>query len=209
MKYELIKSVEELRNIYDTPSTLALKKQLSELDKYSIEFLQLSPFAIISTANEVGLLDCSPRGDYPGFIKCLDNKTIAIPDRPGNNRLDNLANLVVNPNIGILVLIPGFKDCLRINGEAGITTDAQLLATFEYNAKLPKSVILVSIKEIYFHCTKAITRSKLWEESARIDRSIMPSLGRILMGQLDQNKTEAEISEIEKIIEDRVKTTLY
>lgn len=209
MEFEVIKSMETLRELYDAPMELVLKKQKSELDKYSTKFLSLSAFSVLSTSSVKGNMDCSPRGDYPGFIQVLDDCTIAIPDRPGNNRLDSLSNIIENPNVGVLVLIPGFNECLRINGTAKIVTNLDLLERFEYQGKLPKSVIVVSIYEIYFHCAKAITRSKLWKEESRIKRDIMPSLGKILMGQIDPLKTEKEIKKVEELIENRVKNTLY
>lgn len=209
MEFEEIKSVEELRKLYDAPMELVIKKQKSKLDEYSTEFLSLSAFSILATSNSNGHLDCSPRGDYPGFIQVLDDDTIALPDRPGNNRLDSLCNIVENPNVGILALIPGFKECLRINGIAKVTNNGDLLARFEYQGKLPKSAIVVSIKEIYFHCAKAITRAKLWEVESLVSRSIMPSLGKILMAQIDPEKSKGEVKKVEDLIESRVKTTLY
>ncbi len=204
-----IKSVKQLRELYSSPTELVIKKQKSSLDQYSTQFIELSAFSILSTANSTGQLDCSPRGDYPGFIQILDNNTIALPDRPGNNRLDSLCNIVENPNVGILALIPGFKECLRINGEAKIVTDYNLISRFEYQGKLPKTVIVVSIKEVFFHCAKAITRSKLWEVESQVSRDIMPSLGKILMSQVEPTKSEEEVKQVEELIEHRAKTTLY
>ena len=159
MEFEMIESMNALRSLYEAPMDLVLKKQKSKLDKYSIQFLKLSPFSVLSTSSAKGKMDCSPRGDYPGFVGVLDDHTIAIPDRPGNNRLDSLSNIIENPNVGVLALIPGFSECLRINGTAKIVTNIDLLERFEYQGKLPKTVIVISISEIYFHCAKAITRS--------------------------------------------------
>ncbi len=209
MEFEKIKSVEELRELYDAPMELVIKKQKSKLDEYSTKYLSLSAFSILATSNSSGNLDCSPRGDYPGFIQVLDDDTIALPDRPGNNRLDSLCNIVENPNVGILALIPGFKECLRINGIAKVTNNDDLLARFECQGKLPKSAIVVSIKEIYFHCAKAITRAKLWEVESLVSRSVMPSLGKILMAQIDPERSQGEVKKVEDLIENRVKTTLY
>ena len=209
MKLEEIKSIESLRQLYDAPMALATNKQRNTLDKFSSKFLELSAFSIIATSDINGNMDCSPRGDYPGFIQKLDDKTIAIPNRPGNNRLDNLCNIIANPNIGVLVLVPGFKECLRINGSAKIAVNADLLNQFKYKNKLPISVIVISINEIYFHCAKAITRSKLWEMESQVERSIMPSLGKILMVQIDPSSTQEEVKKVEELIETRVKTTLY
>ncbi len=209
MEFDTISTLEQLREIYDQPMGLSVKKEKSELDALSEQFLQLSPFSILSTSGSSGTHDCSPRGDYPGFIKTLDSNTIAIPDRPGNNRLDCISNIVENPEVGLLVLVPGFRECLRINGTAKITVNHELLKQFEYKGKRPKSIIVVTVKEIYFHCAKSITRSKLWDVEALVDRGVMPSLGRIISQQLEENKTEAELQKLEKYIEDRVKMTLY
>jgi len=209
MEYEEITTSSQLRELYDMPMELVVKKQKDELDDFTQQYLSLSPFAVISSVGSNGLLDCSPRGETPGFIKSIDKKTIAIPDRPGNNRLDSLSNIIENPSIGIIVLIPGFKECLRVNGDAKIVTNIEILEKFEHNGKLPKSAIIVTIKEIYFHCAKAITRSKLWDIESQIDRQVMPTLGRMLMQQIDPSKTDDEIRELEELIEKRVKTTLY
>lgn len=204
MKYDVIKTTEELRELYKPPMDLVIKKQKTQLDKYSIQFLGLSPFLILSTSNDKGYMDCSPRGDYAGFVEVLDDFTIAIPERPGNNRLDTLNNIIKNPNVGLLVLVPGFNECLRINGSAQIATNNELLERFEYRGKIPKSVIVVSILEIYFHCGKAITRSNLWKGEFNIDRGIMPSLGRILMNQIDSSKTNDEIKAVEELDHQKV-----
>jgi PPOX class probable FMN-dependent enzyme len=209
MEIEIIKTKEELRKLYKPVMGLGLKKQMNKLDKHSIQFLNLSPFLILSTSNNYGHMDCSPRGDYPGFVGVLDDYTIVIPDRPGNNRLDTLSNIIEKPNVGVLLLVPGFDECLRINGSAIIATNIELLQRFEYRGRLPKSVIVISIKELYFHCAKAITRANLWEDEFNVDRNIMPSFGRILMNQIDSSTTDEEIKEVENIIENRVKTTLY
>ncbi len=209
MKYKTIQTLDQLRELYPAPMELAIKKQQSKLDKYSIKFLSLSAFSILSTANTRGHLDCSPRGDYPGFIEALDEHTIAIPDRPGNNRLDSLSNIVTNPEIGLLILVPGFAECLRINGSATVVTDAEILERFRYRDKLPVSVIIVEIRETYFHCAKAIIRSKLWQADAQVDRSAMPGMGEIIMTQIDPSKNKDEIKIIDKLIEEANQSTLY
>jgi PPOX class probable FMN-dependent enzyme len=209
MEFELIDSLDKRSELYDAPMELAVKKQRYELDKYAIQFLRLSAFATISTSSADGAMDCSPRGDYPGFIQVLDEKTVAMPDRPGNNRLDSLSNIVENPAIGMLVMVPGFNECLRINGSAKIVTNGDILALFEYKGKLPRSVIVVEINEIYFHCAKAITRSGLWKSESQVDRKVMPSLGKILMEQVDPSKSQKEIEQVEKLIADNEKNSLY
>lgn len=209
MEYDGITSVEKLRDLYGEPMGLAVKKEMSNLDRYSLHFLEMSAFSILATSDASGQLDCSPRGDYPGFIQHLDDFTIALPDRPGNNRLDSLCNIVENPNVGILALIPGFKECLRINGTAKIVTNSDLLSRFEYKGKLPKSVIVVSIKAVYFHCAKAITRAQLWEPESWFDRDNMPGFGQILMSQIDPSTSAADVQKVEELIENRLQNTLY
>lgn len=209
MKLEQVETINSLRELYDSPMDLVIKKVKSSLDKYTTQYLELSAFSVLSTSSADGCMDCSPRGDYPGFIQAFDENTIAIPDRPGNNRLDSLKNIIENPNIGILVLIPGFSECLRINGKAKIVINHEILERFKYKEKIPKSVILVSIKEIYFHCSKAITRSKLWKPESQVNRNVMPGFGKILMNQIDPSKSDEEIEKVEKLIKNRVKTTLY
>lgn len=209
MKNDEISSVEALRQLYDSPMKLAVKKQKCELDRYSRQFLELSAFSILATSDSNGNMDCSPRGDYPGFIQILDDEIIAIPDRPGNNRLDSLNNIIENSNVGLLLLVPGFKECLRINGKAVISINDDLIRRAEYKGKLPKSIIVISIREIYFHCAKAITRAKLWESEFHVDRSVMPRLGKILMEQVNPSSSEEDIKKVEDLIEERAKTTLY
>jgi hypothetical protein len=209
MSIDSIVSLEQLREIYAAPMELVTKKQLTKLDSFSKKFLALSPFAVLSTSGLSGFHDSSPRGDGPGFMLPIDDVTLAIPDRPGNNRLDTLSNIVENPNIGILCLVPGFSECLRINGSAKISINPELLARFEHNGKLPASVILVSIAEVYFHCAKAIVRAQLWENEAKVSREELPSLGRILMAQISPEKSESDIQKIEDLVEDRLKNTLY
>lgn len=209
MQFEEITSKDQLRDLYGSPMELAVNKQMTSLDEHCKKFLSLSPFAIVSTVGNDGLVDASPRGETPGFIKVLNDQTLVLPDRPGNNRLDSLMNLLEQPGIGLLLLVPGFKDCLRINGNAKVVTNSDLLEQFSHHGKLPKSAIVVSIKEVYFHCAKAITRAKLWDPNAQVDRKEMPSLGAILMSQIAPEKTQEEIKKVEDLIEDRVKTTLY
>lgn len=209
MSFRPITSQDELRSIYDAPAALAVNKQKAELDVYSERFLQLCPFIVLSTSSKNGRFDCSPRGDHHGFVAALDKHTIAIPDRPGNNRLDSLSNIIDHPAVGILALVPGFNECLRINGSALVTADDALRAMFIHQNKMPKAVIVVTIQEIYFHCAKAINRSRLWDNETKADRSLLPSLGRILMNQIDPAQPEQDIAAVEQLIETRARTTLY
>lgn len=179
-----IETVEQLRKIYKPSSGRAAVKVLYKLEKYSCQFISLSPFLVISSMGADGLSDISPRGEGPGFVEILDNTTVAIPDRPGNNRLDTFTNILSNPAVGLMFLIPGVDEVLRLQGDAEIRDDENLKMKFEVNGKRPSAVIVVKAKEIYLHCAKAIMRAELWEENAKIDRSIMPSMGQMMKEQI-------------------------
>ena len=194
-----------LREIYAEPSELARKKQLDRLDKHCRDFIALSPFLTLGTSTAHGA-DVSPRGDPPGFVQVLDDNTILIPDRPGNNRLDTLGNLMVNPAVGILFLIPGVEETLRVNGTARVTTDPTLLAACVVNGKTPKSALKVEVREAYLHCAKALKRSRLWSDDYKIERKRLPSLGRIITEQVETGMTAEQA---EQRIEESYKKTLY
>jgi hypothetical protein len=179
-----ITSVEALRAIYPSPSERALKKQLDKLDRHCRSFIGLSPFVVISSVGADGLADASPRGDRPGFVQILDDHTIAVPDWPGNNRLDTLSNIIVRPSVGLLFLVPGVDETLRVNGEAELRDDEDLRSLFERSGKLPRLVILVHVKEAYLHCAKALMRSRLWDPTSRIERSLLPTMNEMLQDQI-------------------------
>lgn len=173
----------ELRALYGTPSGLSVVKELDHVDPYCRRFIELSPFLCLGTSSPDGKQDVSPRGDMPGFVQVLDARTLAIPDRPGNNRLDSLGNLTAHPEVGLLFLVPGFDETLRINGVASLSTDPALLASMAVNGKAPKAAIKVAVREVYFHCGKAIKRSKLWDPATQVKRSELPSLARMILDQ--------------------------
>jgi uncharacterized protein len=179
-----IETDEQLRKIYKHATGRATQKVIYELEKYSRQFIELSPFLIISSMGTDGVADISPRGEKPGFVQILDDTTVAIPDRPGNNRMDTFTNIMSNPAVGLIFLIPGMNEVLRLQGDAELRDDEDLRAKFEVNGKLPAAVIVVKLKQVYLHCAKAIMRSELWEESNKIDRSIMPSMGQMLKEQI-------------------------
>ena len=179
-----ITSRDDLRRVYKPASENSLRKELKALDGHCVSFIGRSPFVLIGTSDGKGHADVTPKGDRPGFVAVLDSRTIAIPDRPGNNRLDTLENLLVEPSIGLLFLIPGMDETLRINGRARITADDGLRARFEVDGKLPQAVILVDVEAAYMHCAKAFMRSQLWHPETWPDRASLPTLGRILKDQL-------------------------
>lgn len=181
---KFITSREELRSVYKPVSENAVRKELPALDQHAVSFIQRSPFVLIGTSDGKGHSDVTPKGDRPGFVAVLDNRSIAIPDRPGNNRLDTLENLLVAPAVGLLFLIPGMDETLRVNGTARITVDDAVRAGFEVDGKLPQSVIVVTVEAAYMHCAKAFMRSQLWQPASWPDRKSMPTLGQILRDQL-------------------------
>ena len=205
----MIGNEEELRAKFGEVSHLASAKSRPALDKYSRQFIGLSPFLVISTADANGRADLSPRGDPPGFVAVIDDRTILIPDRPGNNRLDTMANIVANPNVGLLFFVPGFEDTLRLNGRARITDDAALLAACTVNGKQPVVGILVSVEEVFLHCAKALKRSKLWGEDYRQDRAQMPSIARIILEQTCTPVAEPEAARIDAEVEEEYRSALY
>ena len=205
-----IASEHDLRARFGDVHPLAIAKTRPGLDVYSRQFIAMSPFLVISTADGAGKADLSPRGDPPGFVHVVDDHTILIPDRPGNNRLDTMANIVANPNVGCLFFIPGFEDTLRLNGKARITGDAAMLRHCAVNGKTPKVGILIAVEEVFLHCAKALKRSKLWQPDYRQDRAQLPSIARIIMAQTcETGVDEAEAAEADKDVEGDYKTGLY
>ena len=206
----MIEAETQLRDVFGNAEGLAVQKARPALDKYSRQFMSLSPFLVISTANAQGKADVSPRGDPPGFVHAIDDKTILIPDRPGNNRLDTMVNIVENPNVACLFFIPGFEDTLRVAGKARITTDAALLAHCTVQGKAPKAGIVVAIDEVFLHCAKALKRSKLWHDDYRQDRGQMPSLARIILDQTsDSGVDEALAVKKDQDVEEAYRKDLY
>jgi uncharacterized protein len=179
-----ISSVEALRTLYREPGEKSLRKQLDRLDHHCRRFVALSPFVVIASTDADGRVDASPRGGDPGFAKVLDDRTVLIPDSPGNNRLDSLQNLLSRPGLGLLFMIPGVDETLRINGRASLRTDDALLALCTNERRRPPLVIAVEVKEAYLHCAKALMRSKLWDAGAKQERSVLPSMGQMLKDQI-------------------------
>ena len=174
----------DLRTVYKQPGGGAVGKDIAQIDAHFAHFISLSPFLCIGTAGENGLCDVSPRGGEPGFVHVIDARTLAMPDRPGNNRLDSLGNITRNPGVGLLFFVPGFEDTLRVNGVAHVTTEPELMARFTTDGKPPRSVVLIDIKEAYLHCVKAIKRAGLWTQQAQADRATFPTAGQVYRDQL-------------------------
>jgi PPOX class probable FMN-dependent enzyme len=203
----LVKSINELTEIIGLPSELVLKKQLSELDGHMQTFIAESPFVLIGTYGQAGSCDVSPRGDAPGLVKILDSKTLVIPDRRGNKRADSLRNIVETGRIGLLFLIPGVGETLRVNGKACLVRDDDVLTSLAIDGKQPVLGIAVEVEEAYLQCAKAILRSKLWEASNAEHKTQLPCLAQMLV---DQTKMEGvTVESLNEAIEDSYATKLY
>ena len=178
-----VSSREELRELYGQPTELVIRKQLPSLDLHARAFIARSPLALLGTSDLDGRCDVSPKGDGPGFALVLDEKTVVIPDRRGNRRIDSLQNIVDNPHVGLLFLIPGVDETLRVNGSAVIVRDADLLERLAVEGSRPNVAVVVTIEETFFHCPKAFLRGHIWHPESFISRKELPSLSRMILDQ--------------------------
>jgi PPOX class probable FMN-dependent enzyme len=201
----LITTVEQLEALYGPKNPASVVKEIDRLNPSYRKLIEAAPFVAIATGAPDGL-DCSPKGDAPGFVRILDDKTLAIPDRPGNNRIDGFRNILQDPRIALLFLIPGVGETFRVNGRASISIDPELMQSFAVNGKLPRSVLIVHIETAFFHCSKAVVRAKLWDEKAKIDRKSLPSTGTIV-AELSQGTLGGETYDREA--PERIKAQLY
>ncbi|WP_119165807.1 pyridoxamine 5'-phosphate oxidase family protein [Algihabitans albus] len=195
---DAIGSLEALRDRYGAAKATTELKRLARLDEHCRAFIAASPFVVLGTSDAEGNQDVSPRGDPPGFVRVLDETRLLLPDRPGNKLIDSLSNVLANPKVGLLFMVPGMNETLRVNGRAQIVTDPALLEPLAVEGRLPPSALLIEVEEAYLHCAKAFIRSKLWDPDRQIDRKSFPSLGRMIADQiagLDAEKTEAGIQE--------------
>ena len=204
---DIITEEAELREIFGWPSERALNKQIDRLDRHCRAIIEKSPFLLLGTSDASGRCDVSPKGDYPGFVRVLDDRTIAIPELPGNNRLDTLINMLNNPHVGLIFLIPGMNETLRINGKVRLVRDATLLESMAYQGKLPKLAIVIDVQEVFTHCPKAFLRSKLWSEENKIDRSELPSFAEILKDHT--GLVECDVEALQQELDLRAATTLH
>ncbi|PCJ71871.1 MAG: flavin-nucleotide-binding protein [Rhodobiaceae bacterium] len=175
---DTISTVEELEALYGAPVPRSLTKELDHLSSHYRAFVEAAPFVVIASSGPEGL-DCTPRGDPAGFVRVHDQHTVMLPDRRGNNRLDTLHNIVRDPRVSLLFLIPGVGETLRINGHAKIVTDPDLCASFAMQGKNPVSVLVISIDRVYFQCQKALARSNLWSIDAQVPRETLPTAGQM------------------------------
>ncbi len=173
-----VNSIDALERLYGAPVPAALTKEIDYISDHYQQFIEAAPFVVMATVGPDGL-DCSPRGDPPGFVRFADRKTVMLPDRRGNNRLDSLRNLINDPRISLLFLIPGVGETMRINGTAALVTDRPLLESFTMQGKVPATVIVVTVERIYYQCPKALVRSRLWAQETQIPRSALPTSGQM------------------------------
>ncbi|CAD5279356.1 MULTISPECIES: MSMEG_1061 family FMN-dependent PPOX-type flavoprotein [unclassified Imperialibacter] len=203
---KMITAEKQLRDLMGYPSEIVTRKTIDHIDEHCKSFIEKSPFITIATSDLKGNLDVSPKGDPAGFVKILSDKVLAIPDRPGNHKADTLTNIIQNPNIGLIFLIPGIKETLRVNGEAKIVTDEKVLELLSCQGKKPGFAIIVTVKEAFIHCAKCIIRSNLWTTvDERQERSIA-TLGKALV---DHGKLDISSEELDEMIKDDEKTNLY
>ena len=201
----LITTLEQLQSLYGEKMGASVIKEIDHINDAYRTLIEAAPFVAVATSGPEGL-DCSPKGDAAGFVRILDNKTLAIPDRPGNNRIDGFRNIVRDPRIALLFLIPGVGETLRINGRAAISIDPELCASFALHGKTPRCVLVVTVERAFYQCTKAIIRSKLWDPATKVERASLPTPGSILaeitggkMGGAEHDRTAPE----------RIKQTIY
>jgi PPOX class probable FMN-dependent enzyme len=200
-----IETIEQLEAIYGQPGEAATIKVAQRITPSYRALIEHSPFAILATCGEEGL-DCSPRGDLPGFVRVHDDLTLIIPDRRGNNRIDSLRNLIRDPRAAILFLIPGSGTTLRVNGRALVSADPELLASFGVEGKTPRTVIVMSVEEIYFQCARAIIRSHLWDPGRHVDLKTLPTPGEILA---EMSKSRVGGEEYDKAWLERARQTMW
>lgn len=196
----------QLREITGEPNPRVLKKQLSVLDSHCLAFIANSPFMLISSGDAAGRMDISPRGDPPGFVLALDEQTLAIPDRPGNRRSDTFRNVLQNPNVGTLFLIPGRQDTLRVNGSARIVKDQWLRERMAVNGKVPEIALVVTVREAFLHCPKSIIRSQLWDADAWPALDALPTFAQAM---IEQAGFEKSVEQMQELIDRDSKDRLY
>jgi PPOX class probable FMN-dependent enzyme len=197
----------ELRDVIGAPNPGSLNKEMSCLDELCRRFIALSPILFVSTVGADGRADISPRGDVPGFARILDDRTIAIPDRPGNRRVDTMSNILANPSdsVGLVFLVPGVDEVMRASGRATISRDPALLAAMAVEGKKPKLAIVISLDEVFFHCGKALKRAGLWDPTRRIDQASFPSYAQVI----HKRRPHEPLEKIEKFIADNYRDELY
>jgi PPOX class probable FMN-dependent enzyme len=199
-----IEDLEGLHAHFGEPGPLAARKVIGHLDRHCRAFIAASPFLVLASADADGSADASPRGDAPGFVAVLGDRTLLVPDRPGNRRVDSFANIVANPRVGLLFLVPGVNETLRVNGRARIVTDTRLLEPLSVRGRPPVAGLLVEVEEAFLHCAKALVRSDLWNPEHHRDRRQFPTLGRILAEQVGGIEADEAEQQIQESLRDRL-----
>ena len=194
-----------LRAHFGPVSALAADKTLPKLDEHCRAFIGLSPFLVLATADGRGGVDASPRGDAPGFVAILNDTTLLLPDRPGNRRVDSFRNVVAHSGVGLIFFVPGIDETVRVNGTARVITDAEVLAHVPASGKIPRTGLMITVQEAFFHCAKALIRSKLWDPATSIARDSFPTLGKIIADQT--HATTPELAD--RQIDESYRTRLY
>jgi uncharacterized protein len=200
-----VTDLETLERLYAAPLEASVAKEIDHIHPHYRAFIEASPFVVLATAGPGGL-DASPRGDRPGFVVVADEKTLLLPDRRGNNRIDSMRNIVADPRVALLFLVPGVSETIRVNGRAVISTAPDLLARFAVDGKLPRTVLVVDVESVYFQCARALLRSRLWDPARQIQRGSLPSIGTIL-DALTASRIDA--AAYDRSLDERIGTTLY
>ena len=204
----IIDSLDAMQQINGVANVSTQAKVLACLEKHSINFIERSPFMVLATHHEGA--DVSPRGDEPGFVKVLDANTLLVPERPGNRLADSLSNIIQSGAVGMLFMIPGMDDTLRINGVGYVTDHEPYLDMMQHKGKPPKLAIVIDIKEVFLHCPKAFIRSKLWDPQSQIDRSTLPTLGKMILDQVKGGEVAvAEVDAVDAMLDQDNKENLY
>ena len=204
---QLVNSVEELTAVIGTPGPIALKKELKSLDEHMRRFIAHSPFVVISTHGSDGRCDASPRGDAPGFVHVVDEQTLLVPDRPGNRRVDSFRNILETGRVGLLFLVPGMGETLRVNGRAALVRDEAWLEPLSAQGKRPALAVAVEVEECYLQCAKALIRSKLWEPHVRPDLRSLPCAAGMLTDQVQME--EFDVDKMQTLLDGAYKNNLY
>lgn len=202
---EVLRSEAEIEGFIGQPNTRVLAKVTDRLDNLCRDFIARSPFLVISSSDAAGRVDCSPKGDPPGFVKVVDEQTLAIPERPGNRRADTFRNVLQNPRVGLIFIVPGKGETLRVSGTARIVRDRWLRETMTHNGKVPELALVVSVEEVFAHCTKCMVRSALWQPTSWNPEGLL-TIGSAMVAH---GKLDMTVEEMEAIADERVRTSLY
>ena len=206
MVLDSINDPQELRDHFGEPLHIAVAVEKPQLDKHHRRFIEHSPFICIASAGSDGQPAVSPKGDTPGFVKVIDDKTLLIPDRPGNNKVEGFGNMVENPKVSLIFFIPGITETLRIHGEAEIVLDKELLKFGKAGAKLPKTATLIKVTKAYMHCGKALIRSKLWDPDRHIAKGVIPPFGLVVKEQANVPMSQEEV---QGVVDQEYQDNLY